>query len=93
VAARRDFLAQIRLHDDSLAMEVADQLARYDFPAMTPIAYQLPALVHEKAGDYAGAAKLMEQARAKLGSRAATNESEYMAAYVAQMQKRAAETQ
>jgi hypothetical protein len=84
------YLAQVRLKDPALAVEVADQLAEYDFPAMTPLAYQLPALVHEKAGDFAGAAGLMERALQRLaGRKAAPMETQFMEEYIEKMRARA----
>jgi hypothetical protein len=82
-------LAAVRLGNNALAMEVADQLATYDFPEMTVIAYQLPALIHRRAGDYAGAARLMAQAYERVKTRSSPQDLEFMEGFIAQMQQQA----
>ncbi len=80
-------MAERRLEDKDLILDIADQLGSYDFPAMTPVAYILPAKVYEKWGDYEGAATYMERAIDKLGARISADERQVLEAYVTAMRR------
>lgn len=82
-------MAQVRLKDTSVVLEIARQLGSYDFPEMTPLAYQLPATIHESAGDYKGAADYMARAARLLEGEVGEGEMQFMKRYVADMRARA----
>jgi hypothetical protein len=84
------YLAQVKLHDLSLATAVADQLAGYDFPDMIIIARQIAAPLHEKGGDYKGAAEIMARALERTRTSAEPGEIAFMESYIAAMRARAA---
>jgi hypothetical protein len=90
-AANALLLAQLRLKDPELAKAIADQVAKYDFPQMKPIAYQLPAVIYDKAGDPVRAAVLMERAKDKLRGRVPETEVQYMDSFIDVMRRRAAQ--
>jgi hypothetical protein len=48
-------IAELRLKDDSLALEVADQMGRYELPQIKTAAFLIAPLMREKQGDHAGA--------------------------------------
>lgn len=77
------YLAQARAKDSKLAMEVADQLATYDFPKMTVLAYQLPALVHRNLGNHARAVAYMDRALRLTAHKASATESQFMREFIA----------
>lgn len=84
-------IARVRLKDENLVLEIADQLGRYDTPTMSVTAYQLPATIYERAGDFAQAAKYMARARGLLRGRVAPAVDQAMADYVDRMTARASE--
>jgi len=84
------YLAQARLKDMDLALSVVDQLAEYDFPAMSTLAYQLPALVHEKAQDYVRAVRLMERALERTRGRGQAQEIAFMESFIQNAQAKMA---
>lgn len=84
-------LAEVRLKDPELVKAIADQIARYDFPQMKPIAYQLPAVLYDRTGDPVRAAALMERAKDLLRGKVPETELRYMNSFIEAMRKRAAQ--
>jgi hypothetical protein len=82
-------MAEVRLKDVELQKDIADQIAGYDFPGMRPIAYQLPAVIYDRAGEPARAAELMEIAMEKLRGRVPDTEIRYMESFISAMRERA----
>lgn len=78
------YLAEERLGDPVLALRLGDVIAKHD-PANIPVIIrQLPAFLHEKAGDFAGAAAIMKRVQ---NSRPTVSEDEklFMENYIRQM--------
>lgn len=55
-------IAEVRLKNPTLSLEIADQMGRYEFPDVNPIAYQIAPVMREKMGDLRGAVAGMERA-------------------------------
>lgn len=78
-----------RLDDRSILLDLAEQLGSYDFPQMTIVAYQLPAIIFEREGRYREAVRYMERAIARTSGRASETEAAFMEDFVAQARLRA----
>jgi len=76
------YLAQARAGDSKLAMDVADQLAMYDYPKMTVLAYQLPALVHRNLGNHARAVAYMNRALRLTAHKASEADRRFMREFI-----------
>jgi hypothetical protein len=95
-AAKLDWLsnalliAQNRLHDPALALEVAEQMGRYELPeaAIRPIAYMIAPILRAEAGDYAGALTGMRRAYSLTANRASPTDRADMLAFIADMEGR-----
>lgn len=85
-------MTEVRLKDQALAIEIAEQMASYDFPEINPIAYQIAPVLHEKAGDLEKALSGMERALAKTRNRASPEEIAYMEAFIASVSERLGKT-
>ena len=82
------FLAQIRLKSREWVIKLADQMGSYDFPEMGPSAFEMPALMRYRTGDYSGAAKLMDEIAQRLGPRVDDNERAFIADFIANARSR-----
>lgn len=78
-----------KLGDRAVMLDLADQLAGYDFPGMTLVAYQLPAILHEKEGEFEKAAAYMERALRLTAHRASAQETTFMRDFIAATRRRA----
>lgn len=78
-------MARVRLQSETLVLEIADQLGGYDFPKMSPMAYQLPAALYESAGHYKIAAMYMERALRLLEGRISDKELQNMLLYLGEL--------
>lgn len=78
------YIAERRLDDPQLALQLGDIIDRHDPASVPVIVRQLPAFLHEKAGDFAGAAAIMKRVQA---SRPTVSDDEklFMENYIRQM--------
>ncbi len=86
-------MAEKRLEDGELALQIAEQLGSYDVPGMTSAAYQLPATIHMNWGDYAGAAAYMERALRILEGRVSLKEKQFMVDFIKHMRAKVREAE
>jgi tetratricopeptide (TPR) repeat protein len=76
-------LAERRLSDLPLALELAERLASYDFPSTRIEALQYPAYILEKMGDFEGAATIVERIVERNDGRFSKEDIEWSKGYAA----------
>lgn len=86
-AADAIYIAQVRLKDLDLAMEIGAVIDRRDPQNVPLIVRQLPAYLYERGGRYAAAGAAMDRVRHSWRDRASDDELAYMARYSQQMIK------
>ncbi len=79
------YLAEVRLKNPALASQLADIIDTRDPKTVPLVVRQMPAFVHEKLGDYAGAGAAMARILASRGTDVPADERAFMVAYVQQM--------
>lgn len=84
------YLAEVRARDPDLTAAVADQLATYDYPGMTVLGYQLPAIVHGGLGNTEKAVAYMERALKATARKASAKEAQFMREFIARERARLA---
>ena len=85
-------MTQIRLKNDTLALEIADQMASYDFPEINPLAYQIAPILHERAGDLEAALAGMRRALKLTRTRATPEDVAYMESFITAVADRLGKT-
>lgn len=81
------YLAEKRLNNPSLGLELADILERGDAQSIPIILRQMPAFLREKAGDYTGAAIGMSKVLESRFTTVDAAEKAYMEAYIREMEE------
>jgi len=81
-------MAELRLKDQSLVLEIADQMGRYDDPIINTSAYMIAPLLREKLGDLPGALAGMRRALAMTSHRANEFDLAYMKQFIADLEQR-----
>ena len=76
------YLARHRLRDDSLALEVARQLAGYDFEGVEVWAALMPAFILEDHQRYREAMEIVRNAVTRFGSRLSEDDAKWTASYI-----------
>jgi hypothetical protein len=76
------YLARHRLRDDNLGLEVARQLASYDFEGIDPWASMTPAFILEDAGDYRGAIDVVRETVRRFAGRLNHDDTLWTASYL-----------
>lgn len=83
-------MAKLRLKDQALVMEIADQMGRYDYPEINPSAYMIAPLLREQGGDLYGALVGMRRALEITKDRASELDIAYMNGFISELEKRLA---
>jgi hypothetical protein len=81
-------MAEVRLKNPALTLEIADQMGSYEFPDVNPIAFQIAPILREKQGDLPGALVGMERALRLTQSRATAAEIAFMEQFIAGLKSR-----
>lgn len=81
-------MAEVRLKDEALALEIADQMGSYELAEVNPIAYMIAPIMREKRGDLRGALDGMRRAKRLTEGRATPLDVAQMDQFIEDIERR-----